>query len=83
MKFGRANTCLVEHDTKLLKTKLVANSQMNVGGVVIDRATIFECVFNGGVTGLNSLLRDGDITARDVIQIRFGNLRLHFKLQLG
>jgi hypothetical protein len=38
--------------------------------MVVGRATELIGVFNGGVAGLNSLLREWEIAARDRVQIR-------------
>lgn len=50
--------------------------------MVVSRATVLIGVFNGGMAGLNSLLRAWDVAARDCVQIGFvGNLGVHVVLQ--
>ncbi len=41
---------------------------------MVGRATVLIGVFNGGVTSLNSLLREWDIAARDSVEIVLTNL---------
>ena len=62
---------------KSFKLKLVANSQIYVRRMMVSRTTIEIRVFNCGVTTLNSLLRDWDITARYCVQIMFEVLGFH------
>lgn len=60
--------------TQGFKLRFVANRQMDVGGMIVGRATVEIGVFNGGVTGLNSLLREWDVAARDGVQVRLGSV---------
>jgi hypothetical protein len=54
---------------------------MDVRRMMIGWATIFVCMLNSGMPGLNSLLREWEIAARNGVEISlFGNLRLHFVL---
>lgn len=77
VKLGSGDALVVETRTQLFKRLLVAGRQGDVGGMVVGRATELIGVLDGGVTGLNSLLRDGDIAARDGVEIGFGDLGLH------
>jgi hypothetical protein len=54
--------------------------------MLVDRTTVLVGVFNGGVAGLNCLLREGEIAARDGVQIAFvafGDLRHDFLSVIG
>lgn len=77
MKFSRLNTLIVKRAAQPLEMILVSNSQVNVRGVVVLRSTEVIGVLNGSMPGLDGLLRLGNVSARDGVQIRFGNLRLH------
>lgn len=59
------------------KLMLVANRQVDVGRVVVGRATELIGVFNGSMCRLNSLLREWDVAARDRVQVVLGNLGVH------
>jgi len=39
--------------------------------MVVGRATVLVGVLKSGMTGLNGLLRDGEIAARDGVQVAF------------
>lgn len=62
--------------TQHFKASLVANGQVDEGGMMVGRATELIGVFNGGVAGLNSLLREWDVAARDGVQVRLLDLLL-------
>lgn len=63
---------------KSFETELVANGQRDVAWVMVGRATEGVSVFNGGMAGLNGLVREWDIAAGDAVQIRLaGNLGVH------
>jgi len=85
MKLSCAVTRGLETRAQVLKPVLVANRQVDVGGMVVGRATVLIGVFNGGVGCLNGLVRDREIAARDGVQVRLGgNLRLaHGSLSVG
>ena len=80
MKLRGGNAHVVETRAKVLERVLVSTGQGDVGGMVVGRATVLVGVFNGGVTRLNGLLRDGDIAARDGVQVGFGREVLHDSL---
>ena len=51
---------------------------MDQCGMVVGRATELESVLNGGVAGLNSLVREWEIAAGDRVQVRLAEvLGLH------
>ena len=80
MKLRGGNADVVETRAKVLESVLVSTGQGNVGGVMVSRATVLIGVLKSGVTGLNGLLRDGDIAARDGVQVSFGREVLHDNL---
>ena len=80
VKLGGWDAQVIQAGAKILERVLVTASQGNVGGMMVGRATVLIGVLNGGVTGLNSLLRDGDIAARDGVQIGLGAGDLHDRL---
>lgn len=73
VKLGRWDALLIQARTKLFKRVRVAAGQGDVGGMVVGRATVLIGVLDGGVAGLNSLLRDGEIAARDGVQVVLGS----------
>jgi hypothetical protein len=77
VKLRGGNADVVEARAQVLERVLVSTGQGDVGGVVVGRATMLVGVLNGGVTGLNGPLRDGEIAARDGVQVGFVDLRLH------
>lgn len=77
MKFSRLNALIVKRAAQPLEMILVSNSQVNVGGMMVLRSTKVIGMLNSSVPGLDGLLRLGNVSARDGVQIRFGNLRLH------
>jgi len=85
VKLSGAVTGSLEARTKLLEPALVADREVDVGRVVVGRATVLVGVLNGSVGCLHCLLRDGDIAARDGVQVRLGgNLRVgHGSLSVG
>jgi len=80
VKLRGGDTCMVETCANTFESVLVSTGQGDVGGMVVGRATVLVGVFNGGVTGLNGLLRDGDIAARDGVQVGFRGRDLHGSL---
>lgn len=80
VEFGRANTCRMKCITQHFEASLVANRQVDITGVVIGGATKLISVFNGGVAGLNRLLREREIAARDGVKVSLEVLQLHFNL---
>ena len=79
MEFGCSDATRVRHITKLLKSSLVTNGQVDAGGMIVRRSTKLIGVFDCGVSCLHYLLRDWDVAARDDVQIDFGlrGLLLH------
>ena len=73
----RDNASVRETTTKEPQRLLITRSEMDVGGMVVVRATVLIGVFNGSMRCLNGLVRDGDIAARDGIQVRLGENLLH------
>lgn len=80
VKLRGGNTFVVETRANTFESVLVSTGQGDVGGVMVGRATVLIGVFNSGVTGLNGLLRDGDIATRDGVQVGFAGRDLHFDL---
>lgn len=76
MKLGRKNAGIVQRLPKLLQLELVLDCQMYVGRVSIDWTSKGVSMFKGGVTSLNCLLREGDDSRRDGVEVCFGNLKL-------
>lgn len=72
MELGGGNSGLFKRMTQLFKLGLVAMSQVDVGRMVVNRTTILVGVFKGGMAGLDGLLRERDIPARNGIQVSFG-----------
>jgi hypothetical protein len=78
MKFRGGNSGFVQRRTQSFKRMLVAGRKIDVARMVVGRATELESVFNGGVAGLNSLLREWEIAAGDRVQVRLAEvLGLH------
>ncbi len=80
MKLGCGNASIVETCAQLFKRMLVAGRQVDVGRVMVGRATELISVFNGGVASLNSLLRDWDIAAGDGVEVGLTDLGGHDNL---
>lgn len=55
----------MQASTNGFELKLVASGQVDIAGVVVGGATVEVSVLERGVSGLNSLLREGEIAARD------------------
>lgn len=70
MELARLDAGGVEDVASSFEISFVSDSQEQESGVVIGRATIFVGVFSRGVTRLHGLLRDGEIAARDAVQVR-------------
>lgn len=62
---------MIETRTKVLERVLVSTGQGDAGGVMVAQATMLIGVLKGGVTGLNDLLRAGEIAARDGVKVGF------------
>lgn len=78
MKFRGWDSGFVQRRTQSFKRMLVAGRKIDVARVVVGRATELIGVFNSGVAGLNSLLREWEIAARDRVQVRLAEvLGLH------
>jgi hypothetical protein len=77
VKFSRLNTLIVKRAAQPLEMTLVSNSQVNVRGVVVVRSTELVSKLYCRVPGLYGLLRLGNVSTGDGVQICFGNLRLH------
>lgn len=74
------DTCIVQLLAERFKLRLVFDREVNVRRVVIHWSAIRVGVFNSGVAGLNSLLREWEVSTRDGVEICFrgfvGNLEL-------
>lgn len=80
MEFCCMDSLIVERAAQLFEMVLVSNRQVDVGWMVIARTTVLIGMFNCGMTGLNCLLRDGDIAARYRIKVSLGRADLHDSL---
>lgn len=76
-ELGRGNALLVQDATKLLELVLVSNGQVDVGRVMVVRATMLVGVLNGGMCCLNRLLRERNVAAGDSVQVSLGWNLLH------
>lgn len=80
VKFSCMDACIVQPLAERFKLRLVFDREMNVRRVVIHWSAIRIGVFNSGVAGLNSLLREWEVSARDGVHIVLwsfvGNLEL-------
>lgn len=74
MEFGRADSCALEARTQTFQLMLVTNSDVDVRGMVVGRATEEIRVLNGCMSCLHGLLREWDIAARDGVKIVLGAL---------
>jgi hypothetical protein len=78
VELGRADTSVMETGTEGLELRRVASGQVNVGGVLVGRATEQVRVFNGCMSSLHGLLRERNVAARDGVQVRLVEvLQLH------
>jgi hypothetical protein len=78
VELGSEDASFVQVVTKLLEAMLISNGTVNERWVMVSRATKCVSVFEGSMTCLNSLLREGEISTRDGIkECRFYNLRIH------
>jgi hypothetical protein len=77
MEFRGWNSGFVQRRTQSFKRMLVAGRKIDVARMVVGRATELIGVFNSGVAGLNSLLREWEIAAGDRVQVRLEVLGLH------
>lgn len=79
MEFGRRDACIVQLLTERFELLLVLDREVNVRRMVVHRTAIRISVFNCGVAGLNRLLREWEVSARDGVEVRlvrFCNLEL-------
>jgi hypothetical protein len=80
MKFGCKDACVVQLLAKRFKLRLVFDREVNVRRMKIFRSAVRISVFNSGVAGLNSLLREWEVSARECVKIMLwcfiGNLEL-------
>lgn len=67
MELSGGDSGCLEARTKQFQVFLVACCQVNVRGMVVGRATVCVGVLHGGMAGLDSLLREWDVAARDAI----------------
>lgn len=65
VELGRLNPLLVQARTELHQLVLIAGSQVDVRGVGLQ--FISTCVLDTCMCGLNGLLREWDVAARDAI----------------
>ena len=82
VEFGRLDAMLMQACTELRQLMLITGSQVDVRGVVVGRATVEVSVFDASMGGLNGLLHEWDVAARDGVQVRLGNLQ-HDALSVG
>lgn len=81
VKLGRSHASIVQLLPKLLELVLVLDRQVNVAWVTIDRPAKLICVFNSGVTGLNSLLRKWEVFTRNGVEVRLWCFCFNLKLR--
>lgn len=82
MKLSRADAQAMQTSTKSYQLLLITDCQMDVGRMPFgSRATEGISVLDSCVSGLNTLLREGEIAARDCVQVRV--LNLHDKAPVG
>lgn len=72
VELGGGNARLIQGVLQRPKVGLVTDGQVDVGRVVVRRTTVSVGVFEGGVAGLNGLLRKRQIASRDGIQVSLG-----------
>lgn len=78
MELGSGNSRKIQARTKLLQLALVLDGEMDVRRMVVRRPTELIGVFDAGMSGLNSLLREWEVAARDAVQVVvIADLRLH------
>lgn len=65
VELGSLNAGVVQSMAKLLETLLVTNAKVDVAGMSVRWTTVGVSVFKGGVAGLNCLLSEWEIAARD------------------
>lgn len=78
VKFSRLNALIVKRAAQPLEMILVSNSQVNVGGMVVLWSTKVIGVLNSSVPGLDGLLRLGNVSAGDRIEVSLANLDGHW-----
>ena len=71
VKFGRRNASIVQLLPKLLQLELVFDREVNVRRVVVHWSAIRVSVFKSSMAGLNSLLREWEISTRDGVEVSF------------
>ena len=62
VELGRRDALIVQEHLEVIELGLVLDSQVDEGRVMVSGATMGKRVLQGGVTGLDGLLRDGDVT---------------------
>jgi hypothetical protein len=74
MELRGANASVLETDTEGLELRRIASGQVDVGGVLVGRATEQVRVFNGCMSSLHGLLRERNVAAGDGVQVRLGEV---------
>jgi hypothetical protein len=74
MELSRVLACCLDTGTQTFQLMLVTNSDVNVRGMVVGRATEEIRVLDGCMSCLHGLLREWDIAARDGVKIVLGAL---------
>jgi hypothetical protein len=83
VEFGGLDALFVQREAQQLKRLSVTSRQVDQRRVVVVRATELKCIFESGMAGLNSLVREGEISAGDGVEIGLaGNLQ-HDNLVVG
>lgn len=84
MELGGPDSGGMEPGTEGLELRCVASGQVDVGGVLVGRATEQVCVLKGCVGSLHGLLREWNVATRDGVQVRLGEVLqlLHDELRL-
>jgi hypothetical protein len=80
VELGGVDPVTVKLRAQLFKRVLVSSRQGNERGVMIVWTTMLVGVFEGGMTGLHSLLREGKISAGDGVEVGLGVVDLHDRL---
>ena len=69
MEFGRRDACIVQLLAERFELRLVLDREVNVRRVAVHGSAIRVSVFNGGVAGLNRLLREWEVSTRDGVEV--------------
>lgn len=72
MEFAGVDARVAKARTQLLQSRLVADREMDDRRMAVGRSTVEIGVLDAGVSGLHGLLRDGDIAARDGVEVALG-----------